>query len=58
MFNVTENKSQPHRNVIKQFNAEKLKYDGYLAISVFKLLSSVVVVDIWLREVGKISGQR
>ncbi len=46
MFNVTENKSQPPRNVIKQFNVEKLKYDDYLAISMFKLLSSVVVVEV------------
>ena len=58
MFNVTEDKSQPPRNIIKHCNAEKFMYDGYLVISVFKLLSSVIVVDIWSGEVGKIFGQR
>ena len=50
MFNVTEDKSQPPRNVIEYCNTEKFMYDDYLAISVFKLLSSVVVVDVWLGE--------
>ena len=50
MFNVTEGISQPPRNIIKYCNAEKFKYDDYLAIFAFKLLSSVVVVDVWLGE--------
>ena len=45
MFNVTEDKSQSPRNIIECSNTEKSKYDDYLAISVFKLLSYVVVVD-------------
>ena len=54
MFNVTEDKSQPPRNIIECSNAEKYKYDDYLAISVFKSLSYVVVVDAWLGESGEI----
>ena len=53
MFNVTEDKSQSPRNIIECSNAEKSKYDDYLAISVFKLLSYVVVVDAWLGESGE-----
>ncbi len=58
MFNVTEDKSQSPRNIIEYCNTEKLRYDSYLAISVFKLLSSVVVVDVWLREGAEIFGRR
>ncbi len=58
MFNVTEGISQPPRNIIKYCNAEKFKYDDYLAIFAFKLLSSVVVVDVWLGESGEIFGRR
>ena len=57
MFNVTEDKYQPPRNVIKYYNADKFRYDGYLAISVFKLILSVVVIDAWLGEVGEIFGR-
>ena len=53
MFNVTEDKSQSPNNIIECSNAEKSKYDDYLAISVFKLLSYVVVVDAWLGESGE-----
>ncbi len=58
MFNVTEGISQPPRNIIKYCNAEKFRYDDYLAISAFKLLSSAVVVDVWLGESGEIFGRR
>ena len=51
MFNIIEDKSQPPRNVIKYYNTRKFRYNGYLAISVFKLSSSIIVVDIWLSEV-------
>ena len=44
------------RNILKYYNMEKFRYDDYLAISVFKLLLSVVVVDIWLSESGEIFG--
>ena len=47
---------QPPRNILKYYNTEKFRYDDYLAISVFKLLLSVVVVDIWLSESGEIFG--
>ena len=57
MFNVTEDKYQPPRNVIKYCNAEKFRYDGYLAISMFKLILSVVVIDVWLGGVGEIFGR-
>ena len=53
MFNVTEDKSQSPNNIIECSNAEKSKYDDYLAISVFKLLSYVDVVDAWLGESGE-----
>ena len=46
------------RNIIGYCNTEKLRYDDYLAISVFKLLSYAVVVDVWLGEGGEISGRR
>ena len=58
IFNVTGGKYQLPRNIIKFSNAEKFSYDDYLAISVFKLLSSVVVVDLCLDEGGKIFGRR
>ena len=45
MFNVTESISPPPRNITKYCNAEKFRYDVYLAISAFKLLSSIVVID-------------
>ena len=54
MFNVTEGIPQPPRNIIKYCNTKKFRYDDYLAISVFKLLSYVVVVDIWLSKSGEI----
>ena len=57
MFNVTEDKYQPPRNVIKYYNADKFRYNGYLAISVVKLILSVVVIDVWLGEVGEIFGR-
>ena len=57
MFNVTEDKSQPPRNVIKYCNADKIRNDGYLAISVFKSILSMVVIDVWLGEVGEIFGR-
>ena len=58
MFNVTEDKFQSPRNIIECSNAEKFRYGDYLAISVFKLLSYVVVVNAWLGEGGKIFGRR
>ena len=58
MFNVTEDNSQSPRNITECCNAEKFRYDDYLAISVFKLLSYVVVVDVWLGEGGEIFGRR
>ena len=54
MFSVTEDKSQSPRNIIEYCNAEIFRYDDYLAISVFRLLSYVVVVDVWLGEGGEI----
>ena len=39
-------------NVMRRISG--MRYDGYLAISVFKLLSSVVEVDVWLGEVGEV----
>ncbi len=45
MFNVTEGIFLPSRNIIKYCNAEKFRYEDYLSISAFKLLSSIVVVD-------------
>lgn len=45
MFNIIENKSQPSRNIIKYYNMDKFRYDDYLTISVFKLLSPIVVID-------------
>lgn len=53
-YNVTEDKSQSPRNIIECSNAEKFRYDDCLAISVFKLLSYVVMVDVWLGEDGEI----
>ena len=49
---------QPPHNITERSNAEKFGHDNYLAISVFELLSYVVVVDIWLVESGEIFGQR
>lgn len=46
MFNITKDKSQPSCNVIKHYNVGKFRYDRYLTIFVFQLLSFVVVVDI------------
>ena len=43
----TENKSQSPRNIIEFCNAEMFRYDDYVAISVFKLLSYVVVVILY-----------
>ena len=58
MFNVTKDKSQPPRNIIEYCNSEKFSYDDYLEISAFKLLSFVIVVDVWLGEGGEIFGRR
>ena len=58
MFNVTEGISPPPRNIIKYCNAEKFRYDDYLAISAFKLSSSFVVVDNYLGEGEEIFGWR
>ena len=58
MFNITKDKSPPPRNIIECSNADKFRYNDYLAISVFKLLSYVVVVDAWLGEGGEIFGRR
>lgn len=52
MFNVTDDKSQSPCNIIECCNTEKFRYYGYLAISVFKLISYVVV------EGGEIFGWR
>ena len=46
MFNVIEGISQPPRNIIRYYNAEKVRYNGYLAISAFKLLLSMIVIDV------------
>lgn len=56
LFNVTECIPQPPRNIIKYFNTEKFRYDDYLANSMFKLLLSVIVVDMWLSKSEEIFG--
>ena len=58
MFNITVCISHPPRNIIKYCDVEKFRYDDYLVISVFKLLSSVVVVDVWWSKSGEIFGWR
>ncbi len=58
MFNVTEDKSQPPRNIIEYYNTEKFRYEDDLATSMFKLLSSVVVFDVWLDESGEMFDRR
>ncbi len=45
MLNVTESKTQPPRNIIEHSNLRKFRYDDYLAIFRFKLLSYEVGVD-------------
>ena len=50
MLNVTEGKTQLPRNIIEHNNLRKFRYDDYLAIFRFKLLSYVVWVDAWLGE--------
>lgn len=45
MFNVTVLKSQSPRSINEYCNTEKCRYDGYLVISVFKLLSSICGID-------------
>lgn len=58
MFNVIKDKSQPSCNIIKYYNIEKFKYDYYLMIFVLKLLSSIVMVGIWLTKIEKSFGQK
>ena len=50
MLNVTEGKTQLPRNIIEHSNLGKFRYNDYLAIFRFKLLSYVVGVDAWLGE--------
>lgn len=45
MCNVIEDKSQSPYNIIEYSSIKKSKYDDYLTISMFKLLSYMVVVD-------------
>ncbi len=45
MVNVTGN-TQPPRNIIEHTNLRRFGYHDYLAISRFKLLSYVIVVDV------------
>ena len=47
-----------HLAILFDIVMRKFTYDIYPVISKFKLLSSVVVVDIWFGEVGEILGQR
>lgn len=56
IFNITKNKSQPAPNIIKSCNADKVRYNGYLAIFMFKLISSIFIVDICLGKFGQIFG--
>lgn len=58
MFNITEGIFQQSHNIIKYFNAKKFRYDYYLAIFIFKLLSYVIMIDIRLSESGEIFGWR
>lgn len=45
IFNVIKDKFQLLYNIIKYNNVEKSKYNDYLAIFVFKLLSYMVVTN-------------
>ena len=47
-----------HLAILFDIVMRKFTYDIYPVISKFKLLSSVVVVDIWFGEVGEILGRR
>lgn len=46
MFNVSVNKSQLQCAIIKYYNAKKFKNNNYLAISIFKLLLFMIIIDI------------
>ena len=50
MYNVVPGISQQPTTIIWYSNAEKFRYDSYLAISAFILLSYVVGVDAQLGE--------
>lgn len=63
MFNLTEDRVNVnhHAILLDIVTRRKFRYDGYLTISVIKLLLSVVVVavvDGWLGEVREIFGRR
>lgn len=62
MFNLTEDRvNVNHLAILLDIvTRRKFRYDGYLTISVIKLLLSVVVVvvDGWLGEVREIFGRR
>ncbi len=53
-----EDKSKLLYNIMKYYNIKKFIYDGYLVISIFELLLSIIIINIWLSEVGKIFSQR
>lgn len=61
MFNLTEDRVNVnhHAILLDIVTRRKFRYDGYLTISVIKLLLSVVVVvvDGWLGEVREIFGR-
>ncbi len=50
MLNVTEGKTQLPRNIIRHDSLRKFRYDDYLSIFRFKLLSYMVGVYLWLGE--------
>ncbi len=50
ILNVTEDKTQIPRNIIENNNMRKFRYDDYLAIFRFKLLSYVIEVDAYFSE--------
>ncbi len=53
MLNVTEGKTQLPRNIIEHSSLRKFRYDDYLAIFRFKLLSYVVgLMRGWVNIVG------
>lgn len=48
MFNVTKDKSKLPYNIIEWNIVKKFKYNDYLAIIMLKILSYIVMVDMWL----------
>lgn len=54
MFNIIKDKYQLVHNIIKYYNIDKFRYNSYQAISIFKFISFVIVIDIWLGKVREI----